>query len=124
MSQISMQPTINTLIDRLSEIIEQSKERRDYLAARLYQRDLILMMVKTRTYSAREIAGAYFDLADLCARVEDFKGVNKYTYRAVEYRLISEKDVPSPMAKVFAKTSNAVPDNQVLFTPLASVFHA
>ncbi len=76
-------------IDRLFEIVESKVERADFLAARLYQRDLILLMMQDSRYSPAQVGDHYFALAEFCAKVGDFKGFNKFVIRASQYKRIA-----------------------------------
>lgn len=96
------QEKIDFLIHRLADIVKSCVRERDFLAARLYQRDLILLMVQCPKYSARQIGEAYFTLAELCSKVGDFKGVNKFVARASTYNQIGSQGKPSALGKMFA----------------------
>jgi len=89
---MSMTPNIDQLIERLAPIIQKSKSESDFYAARLYQRDLILLLMQSPRTTPNQIASAYFELAEFCAMVGDYKGVNKFTARAVKYRKMLQSE--------------------------------
>ncbi|HNB23166.1 MAG TPA: hypothetical protein PKZ32_12125 [Candidatus Melainabacteria bacterium] len=95
------------LIERLFSKVVSCVEGRDFYAARLYQRDLILLMTQTGKYSHSQIADAYFALAEFCAKVGDFKAVNRFTTRATKYKSIGSQGNPSALSKFF-QTGNIV----------------
>lgn len=91
---MNINETRKTLIDSLFEIVGSRVKKNDFYAARLYQRDLILLMMQDRRFSKAQVSGAYFALAEFCAKVHDYRGVNKYTNRASKYkRMASQGDV-------------------------------
>lgn len=95
------------LIERLFLAVGNCVEKRDYLSARLYQRDLILLMMQTKKYSNSQIADAYFALAEFCAKVGDFRAVNKFATRASKYRSLATEGNPSALSKFFQSGSTA-----------------
>jgi hypothetical protein len=80
-----------TLIDNLFEIVGSCVERNSFYSARLYQRDLILLMMQDPRYTDSQVSSAYFALAEFCAKVNDFRGVNKYSNRAAKYKQIASQ---------------------------------
>ncbi len=80
-----------TLIDNLFEIVGSCVERNDFYSARLYQRDLILLMMQDPRYSKSQVSSAYFALAEFCAKVNDYRGVNKYSNRASKYKQLPRR---------------------------------
>lgn len=104
------------LISRLTETVEACISRRAYLSARLFQRDLILIMVQS-SFSDKEIADAYFELAELCSKVGDFRGVNKYVSRAAKYNSSASKGAPGGLGKMIA----AAGEKKVQRSPFADL---
>ncbi len=82
-----------TLIENLFEIVGSCVERNDFYSARLFQRDLILLMTQDPRYSKSQVSSAYFALAEFCAKVNDYRGVNKYTNRASKYKRMAQGNV-------------------------------
>lgn len=83
---MSMRDKKRDLIQRLVEIIGACVKAQDFYSARLYQRDLILLMMQDAKFTNAHIADAYFALAEFCAKVGDYKGVNKFAARATSYK--------------------------------------
>ncbi|MBA3859572.1 MAG: hypothetical protein C0507_21920 [Cyanobacteria bacterium PR.3.49] len=83
---MSMHDKKRDLIQRLFEIVGACVKAQDYFSARLYQRDLILLMMQDSRFTNSQIADAYFALAEFCEKVGDYKGVNKFAARATSFR--------------------------------------
>lgn len=90
---MNINETRKTLIDSLFEIVGSRVKKNDFYAARLYQRDLILLMMQDRRFSKAQVSSAYFALAEFCAKVNDYRGVNKYTNRASKYKRMAQGNV-------------------------------
>lgn len=96
-----------TLIDNLFEIVGSCVERNDFYSARLYQRDLILLMTQDPRYSKSQVSSAYFALAEFCAKVNDFRGVNKFSNRAAEYKHIASHGKVGGLGKLIQDGNKA-----------------
>jgi len=90
---MNINETRKTLIDSLFEIVGSRVKKNDFYAARLYQRDLILLMMQDRRFSKAQVSSAYFALAEFCTKVNDYRGVNKYTNRASKYKRMAQGNV-------------------------------
>jgi hypothetical protein len=99
-----------TLIDNLFEIVGSCVERNDYYSARLFQRDLILLMTQDPRYSKSQVSSAYFALAEFCAKVNDFRSVNKFSNRAAKYKHIASQGKVGGLGKLIQDRNKSLKD--------------